>query len=157
MTLNSVMMTTITILIKLIGSWGRRSMAVAGEVARHGQAHPYSWSITSVSLRSKESEERTTEVSETELLRHVPCCHMSARIRSKPVPFLPGTKSTWGLAEVRWTFSQHSAVSDTPIPRERSDADSKSTPNPANTPSAWAYSFSPLKVIWVTWVSRMIL
>ncbi len=42
---------------KLIGSWGRRSMAVAGEVTRHGRAHPYSWSITIVSLRSKKSEE----------------------------------------------------------------------------------------------------
>ncbi len=41
---------------KLIGSWGRRSMAMAGEVTRHGRAHPYSWSITIVSLRSKESE-----------------------------------------------------------------------------------------------------
>jgi hypothetical protein len=38
-------------------------MAVAGEVTQHGQAHPYSWSITIVSLRSKESEELTTEVS----------------------------------------------------------------------------------------------
>ena len=78
---------------------------------------------------------------ETKLLRYVPRCHVSARIRRVPVPFLPGTKSTWGLAEVCWTFSQHSAVSDTPIPRERSDADSKSTPNPADTPSARAYSF----------------
>jgi hypothetical protein len=42
---------------KLIGSWGRRSMALAGEVTRHGRAHPYSWSITIVSLRSKESKE----------------------------------------------------------------------------------------------------
>jgi hypothetical protein len=42
---------------KLIGSWGRRSMAVAGEVTRHGRAHPYSWLITIVSLRSKKSEE----------------------------------------------------------------------------------------------------
>jgi hypothetical protein len=31
-------------------------MAVAGEVTQHGQAHPYSWLITIVSLRSKESE-----------------------------------------------------------------------------------------------------
>ncbi len=38
-------------------------MAVAREVTRHGRAHPYSWLITIVSLRSKESEERTTEVS----------------------------------------------------------------------------------------------
>ncbi len=42
---------------KLIWSWGRRSTAVAGEVTRHGRAHPYSWPITIVSLRSKESEE----------------------------------------------------------------------------------------------------
>ncbi len=41
----------------LIWSWGRRSMAVAGEVTRHGRARPYSWSITIHSLRSKESEE----------------------------------------------------------------------------------------------------
>ncbi len=41
---------------ELIWSWGRRSMAMAGEVTRHNQAHPYSWSITNVSLRSKESE-----------------------------------------------------------------------------------------------------
>jgi hypothetical protein len=39
-------------------------MAVAGEVTQHGRAHPYSWSITIVSLRSKESKEWTTEVSE---------------------------------------------------------------------------------------------
>ncbi len=44
------------------GSWGRRLLAVAGEVTQHGRAHPYSWSITIVSLRSKESEE-ATEVS----------------------------------------------------------------------------------------------
>jgi hypothetical protein len=44
-------------IFKLIWSWGRRSMAVAGEVTRHGQAHPYSWLITIVSLRSKKSEE----------------------------------------------------------------------------------------------------
>jgi hypothetical protein len=42
---------------KLIWSWGRRSMAVAREVTQHGQAQPYSWSITIVSLRLKESEE----------------------------------------------------------------------------------------------------
>ncbi len=47
---------------KVKGSWGRRLLAVAGEVTRHGPAHPYSWSITIVSLGSKESEE-ATEVS----------------------------------------------------------------------------------------------
>jgi hypothetical protein len=41
---------------ELIWSWGRRSMAMAGEVTRHGRAHPYSRAITIVSLRSKESE-----------------------------------------------------------------------------------------------------
>ena len=123
-------------------------MAMAGEVTRHGRAHPYLCLITIVSLRSKESEERTTSVSETELLRHVSCCHVSARIRRMPVPFPPGTKSTWGLPEVHWTFSQHSTVSYTPIPQERSDADSESTPNPAGTPSARAYSFTSWVAYW---------
>jgi hypothetical protein len=44
---------------KVKGSWGRRLSAVAGEVTRHGRAHPYSWSIAIVSLRSKKSEEAT--------------------------------------------------------------------------------------------------
>ncbi len=90
-------------------------MAVAGEVTWHGRAHPSSWSISIVSLRSKESEGGATEVSKTKLLSHVPPCRVSACVRHVPVPFLPGTKSTWGPAEVRWTFSQYSAVSDTPI------------------------------------------
>jgi hypothetical protein len=37
--------------IQLIWSWGRRSIAVAREVTRHGQAHPYSWLVTIVSLK----------------------------------------------------------------------------------------------------------
>jgi hypothetical protein len=74
-------------------------MAVAGEVTRHSQAHPYSWSISIVSLRSKESEEGATEVSETKLLSHVPPGCVSARVRHVPVPFLPGTKSTLGPRE----------------------------------------------------------
>jgi hypothetical protein len=102
---------------------------MAGEVTWHGQAHPYSWSITIVSLRSKKSEGGATEVSKNQTPEPCSSCHMSARVRRVPVPFLPGTKSTWGLMEVRWTFSQHSANSDTPIPRERSDADSESTSN----------------------------
>jgi hypothetical protein len=32
-------------------------MAVAGEVTFHGQAHPYSWSVTIVSLSGLESDE----------------------------------------------------------------------------------------------------
>jgi hypothetical protein len=41
--------------------------------------------------------------------------------------------------------------------QERSDVDYEATPSLTNTPSARVYSFSPLKVIWVTWVSRVIL
>ncbi len=43
--------------VKVNGSWGRRLLAVAGEVTRHGRAHPYSWLITIVCIGSKESEE----------------------------------------------------------------------------------------------------
>ncbi len=37
--------------IQLIQSWGRRSMAMAGDFTRHGQAHPYSWLVTIISLK----------------------------------------------------------------------------------------------------------
>jgi hypothetical protein len=37
--------------VKLIGSWGKRAMAVAGEVIQHGRTLPYSWSVSTVSLR----------------------------------------------------------------------------------------------------------
>jgi hypothetical protein len=67
---------------------------MAREVTRHGRAHPYSWSISIVSLRSNESEGGATEVSKTKLLSHVPPGHISAHVRHMPVPFLPGTKST---------------------------------------------------------------
>jgi hypothetical protein len=33
-------------------------MAMAGEVTKHGQAHPYSWLVTIVSLSGLESDER---------------------------------------------------------------------------------------------------
>jgi hypothetical protein len=57
MTTTTAMETVTATGIKLKGSWGRRSMAMAGEVTQHGRAHSYSWLITIVSLRSKESEE----------------------------------------------------------------------------------------------------
>jgi hypothetical protein len=38
---------------KLIGSWGTRAMTVAREVTRHGRTLLYSWSVSTVSLRSK--------------------------------------------------------------------------------------------------------
>ncbi len=49
--------------LQLICSWSRSSMAIAGEVTRHGRAHPYSWLITIVSLRSRKEMKQTTEVS----------------------------------------------------------------------------------------------
>ncbi len=63
-------------------------MAVAGEVTWHGRAHPYSWSITIVSLRSKESEERTTEVSGNQTPE---ACSLSSGVsmrqaRASPIP-----------------------------------------------------------------------
>ncbi len=62
-------------------------MAVTREVTQHGQAHPYSWSITIVSLRSKKVRNEPQKWVETKLLRHVPHCHALARIRRVPVPF----------------------------------------------------------------------
>jgi hypothetical protein len=56
------MLSTKSSLQELIWSWGTRAMAMAGEVTRHGRAHPYSWSVSLVSLRSKESEGGATEV-----------------------------------------------------------------------------------------------
>jgi hypothetical protein len=39
---------------QLLRSWGRRAMAVAREVPRYDQTHPYSWLVTIVSLRGLE-------------------------------------------------------------------------------------------------------
>ncbi len=72
---------------KVKGSWGRRLLAVAGEVTRHGQAQPYSWSITIVSLRSKESEESHRSEWKTKLLGMflaVTCQHASGAC--SPIP-----------------------------------------------------------------------
>ncbi len=63
-------------------------MAVAGEVTQHGWAHPYSWLITIVSLRSKESEERPTEVSGNQTPEA--CSLLSGvstrQVRASPIP-----------------------------------------------------------------------
>ncbi len=91
----------------------------------------------------KQVENRTPE--------HVPCCHVSARIRRMPVPFPPGTKSTWGL--------EKSTLNFLPVLHRfwNSDSTRKTwrrhqiySESPADTPSTWAYLFSPLKVIRVT-------
>ncbi len=76
---------------KVRGSWGRRLLAVAGEVTRHGRAHPYSWSITIVSLRSKESEECHRSEWNIELLSMfltVTCQHASGTCQSHSRPVL---------------------------------------------------------------------
>ncbi len=70
---------------KVRGSWGGRLLAMAGEVTRHGRAHPYSWSITIVSLRSKKSEECHRSKWKTELLSMflaVTCQHASGACQS---------------------------------------------------------------------------
>jgi hypothetical protein len=71
--------------IKVKGSWGRRLLAMAGEVTRHGQAHLYSWLITIVSLRSMESEESHRSEWKTKLLSMflaVTCQHASGACQS---------------------------------------------------------------------------
>ncbi len=76
---------------KVNGSWGRRLLAVAGEVTQHGRAHPYSWSITIISLRSKESEESQRSEWKTELLGMflaVTCQHASGACQSHSRPVL---------------------------------------------------------------------
>jgi hypothetical protein len=76
---------------KVKGSWGRRLLAVAGEVTRHGRAHPYSWSITIVSLGSKESEESHRSKWKTKLLSMfltVTCQHASGACQSHSCPVL---------------------------------------------------------------------
>ncbi len=64
---------------------------MAGEVTRHGRAHPYSWSITIVSLRSKESEESHRSEWKTKLLGMllaVTCQHASGACQSHSCPVL---------------------------------------------------------------------
>ncbi len=88
---------------KLIGSWGRRSMAVAGEVTQHGQAHPYSWSITIISLRSKESEECHRSEWKTKLLSMfltVRCQHASGACQSHSRPVLNLREALWKCTEL---------------------------------------------------------
>ncbi len=76
---------------KVKGSWGRRLLAVAGEVTQHSQTHPYSWPINIVSLRSKESEESHRGEWKTKLLSMflaVMCQHASGACQSHSRPVL---------------------------------------------------------------------
>ncbi len=71
---------------QLIWWWSRSAMAVAGEVTRHGQAHPYSWLVTIISLSGLEKWwNKSQKWVETKLLRHVlwyKCQHVSGTCQS---------------------------------------------------------------------------
>jgi hypothetical protein len=141
-------------------------LAMAREVTRHGQAHPYSWSVTIVSLRSKESEESHRKEWKTKLLSMflaVTCQHASGTCQSHSCPVL-------NLREASRKYVELSPCTPPFLTLQFYEKDLTPTPDLLqisgryslrlgifDTPSAWAYSFSPLKVIWVTWVSRMIL
>ncbi len=76
---------------KVKGSWGRRLLAVAGAITWHGWAHPYSWLITIISLRSKESEESHRSKWKTKLLSMFlafTCQHTSGACQSHSRPVL---------------------------------------------------------------------
>ncbi len=121
-------------------------MAVAGEVIQHGQAQPYSWLITIVSLGSKESEKSHRSEWKTELLGMflaVTCQHASdsCQSHSRPVlslreaprkytelspstpPFLTlrfyekDLTPTPNLLRISGRYSLHSGIFDTPSAR----------------------------------------
>jgi hypothetical protein len=144
---------------KVRGSWGRRLLAVAGEVTQHGRAHPYSWLITIVSLGSKESEESHGSEWKTELLSMfltVTCQHASGVCQSHSRPVL-------NLREALRKYIELSPSTLLFLTLRFYEKDLTPTPNLLrisgqyslrlsifDTPSARAYLFSPLKVIWAT-------
>ncbi len=140
---------------KVKGAWGRRLLAVAGEVTRHGRAHPYSWSISIVS----ESEECHRSEWKTKLLSvflAVTCQHASGTCQSHSRPVL-------NLREASQKYVELSPSTPPFLTLRLYEKDLTLTPNLLrisgqyslrlsifDTPSAWAYLFSPLKVIRVT-------
>ncbi len=138
---------------------GGRLLAVAGQVTQHGQAHPYSWSITIVSLRSKKSEESHRSEWKTELLSMflaVTCQHASGAFQSHSRPVL-------NLREASRKYVELSPSTLPFLTLRFYEKDLTPTPNLLrisgryslcsgvfDTPFARAYLFSPLKVIWVT-------
>ncbi len=97
---------------------------------------------------------------ENQTPEHVHCCHVSACVWRVLVPFPPGTKSTWGLVK----YVEFSPSTPPFLTLRFYEKDLAPTPNLLrisgryslrsgifDTPSAWAYLVSPLKVIWVTW------
>jgi hypothetical protein len=148
-----------SLFFKVKGSWGRRLLAIAGEVTQHGQAHPYSWSITIVSLRSKESEESHRSEWKTKLLGMflaVTCQHGSGACQSHSCPVL-------NLCEASRKYVELSPSTPPFLTLQFYEKDLMPTPNLLqissqyslclgifDTPSTWTYLFSPLKVIQVT-------
>ncbi len=134
-------------------------MAVAGEVTRHGRAHPYSWSVTIVSLRSKKSEERHRSKWKTKLLSMflaVTCQHASGACQSY-------SRLLLNLCEASWKYVELSPSTLPFLTLRFYKKDLTPTSNLLqisgkyylrlgiiDTPSTWGYLFSPLKVIWVT-------
>ncbi len=125
-------------------------MVVAGEVTRHGRAHPYSWLITIVSLRSKKSEECHRSKWKTKLLSMflaVSCQHRSGTCQSHSHPVLK-------LCEASRKYIELSPSTLPFLTLQFYEKDLTPTPNLLqiygryslrlgifDTPSAWAYLF----------------
>ncbi len=146
-------------LCKVKGSWGRRLLVVAGEVTRHGQAHPYSWLVTIVSLRSKESEECHRSEWKTKLLSMfltVTCQHAPGACQSHSRPVLNLREASWKDVELSpstppFLTLQFYVKDLTPTPNLLQISGQYSLRSGIfDTPSARANLFSPLKVIRVT-------
>ncbi len=79
-------------------------MAMAGEVTQHGQAHPYSWSITIVSLRSKErvrnEPHQWVKPNSWGMFLAVTCQHMSGACQSNSCPVLSLHEASRKYAEL---------------------------------------------------------
>jgi hypothetical protein len=144
---------------KVKGSWGRRLLAVAREVTRHGRAHPYSWSITIISLRSKESEESHRSKWKTKLLGMflaVTYQHASGACQSHSCPVLSLREALRKYVELSPSTLQVLTLQFykkylTPTPNLlRISGQYSLRSGIFDTPSARAYLFSPLKVIRVT-------
>jgi hypothetical protein len=124
---------------------------VAKEVTQHGRAHPYSWPITIVSLRSKKSEECHRSEWKTKLLSMflaVTCQHASGVCQSHSRPVL-------NLREASRKYIELSPSTLPFLTLQFYEKDLMPTPNLLqisgpfslhlsifDTPSTWAYLFN---------------
>jgi hypothetical protein len=134
-------------------------LAMAGEVTRHGRAHPYSWLITIVSLGSKENEESHRSEWKTKLLSMflaVTCQHAPGACQSHSHPVL-------NLCDASRKYVELSPSTPPFLTLQLYEKDLTPTLNLLQISgqyslcsgifdalSARAYLFSPLKVIRVT-------